>query len=542
MDFHRVLLIVALTFTVVQWTACAIVTTPDGRIQGITMESRRNKTFHAFLKIPFAKPPIGELRFADPQPHEPWTEVLDGSEYGPACSQPAGLIPAGNIGEDCLHLNVFTENLPQNGSDYKPVIVYIHGGGFELGSAIISSPIVMMDRDIVFVTINYRMGIFGFIATGTEAAPGNAGLKDQIRALEWTKRNIEAFGGDSERITIWGMSAGAFSVTAMMASPLSSGLFHRVIAMSGTITSHRNLTSDSLETITELAVSLNCENANANRIVDCLRNKTEEELIFAQVSLPSEECPQLRWWPVVEKDFGQKRFLADQPTHLFKNGNFSKVPTLVGIINEEFAQLVPPILNSPLFMKELNDIFEDVAPRCFNYEEGTNISKAMSKHFRETYFPYEIIDDRSFEDLSNLFSDSIFGYPTHLFVNFASKFIDVYYYKFSYVGSHSLFLHPRNSPYSVAHGDDIHYLVPWMMFPIVGTDNPDNFLVERLLSIYENFAKNGDPNNSTDEHLSTMNWPAYDEKEAFYLDIGRHLVEKQGLYLNRYARWNVTLL
>lgn len=116
-----------------------------------------------------------------------------------------------------------------------------------MGSAIISSPIVMMDRDIVFVTINYRQGIFGFIATGTVEAPGNAAMKDQVRALEWIKRNIGAFGGDTDNITIWGMSGGAFSVTALMASPLARGLFHRAIGMSGAISSHRNLTSDIMD-------------------------------------------------------------------------------------------------------------------------------------------------------------------------------------------------------------------------------------------------------------------------------------------------------
>lgn len=142
-------------------------------------------------------------------------------------------------------------------------------------------------------------------------------------------------------------------------------------------------------------------------------------------------------------------------------------------------------------MNDLNANFADLAPKCFLYEQETEKSSAMSKSFRENYFPYEMIDSRSFEDLNHLFSDSIMGYPTHLFVNSASKFIDVYYYRFSYIGSFSLFNHPRNEPYSVAHGDDIHYLVPWTFLPAIDVNDPDNFIVERLLSIYENFARNG---------------------------------------------------
>lgn len=141
-------------------------------------------------------------------------------------------------------------------------------------------------------------------------------------------------------------------------------------------------------------------------------------------------------------------------------------------------------------MVELNERFEDVAPECFRYEEGTERSKAMSKSFRKNYFPYDVINARAFEDLNHLFSDSSMGYATHNLVNLASKFVNVYYYKFSYVGSFSLFNYPHDAPYSVSHGDDIHYLVPWA-FPIIEVDNPDNFIVERLLRIFENFANNG---------------------------------------------------
>lgn len=142
-------------------------------------------------------------------------------------------------------------------------------------------------------------------------------------------------------------------------------------------------------------------------------------------------------------------------------------------------------------MVDLNERFADVAPGCFIYEDGTNKSKAMSEQLKETYFPYEIIDARSFEDLGHLVSDSVIGYPVHLFVNLASAFIDVYYYSFSFVGSFSLFNYPRDLPYAVAHGDDIHYLIPWPMFPVIQVDSPDNFVVERLLSMYDNFARNG---------------------------------------------------
>lgn len=358
MDLKCLSLFASVILLFVGWTICDIVTTSDGKIEGTTMESRRSVTFHAFLKIPFAKPPIGDLRFKDPLPNDPWTGVLNGTEYGPACSQPEGLIRAIDIAEDCLHLNIFTENLPVNESDLKPVIVFIHGGKFEIGSAIISSPRVMMDRNIVFVTINYRMGPFGFLATGTEEAPGNAGMKDQVRALEWIKRNIVAFGGDTNRITVWGISAGAISVTALMASPMARGLFHRAIGMSGTITSQRNLTNDLMHTVGILASRLGCENERPDEIVKCLRNRTQDEITSAQSILPN-LCNSLpiviHWWPVVEPDFGQDRFLEDQPTYLFEIGNFSKMPTLIGIISDEL--FVPGTFHLQIQIKQFIIIF-----------------------------------------------------------------------------------------------------------------------------------------------------------------------------------------
>lgn len=138
-------------------------------------------------------------------------------------------------------------------------------------------------------------------------------------------------------------------------------------------------------------------------------------------------------------------------------------------------------------MKELNENFESVGPKCFIFDEN----RKMSDVLRETYFPYEVIDRRSFEDIGHLFSDSILGFPIHLFVNLTSKFIDVFYYKFSFSGSFSVFNYPSIYPYSVSHSDDSHYLVPYEHIPMIGIHNADNFIVERLLSIYENFARNG---------------------------------------------------
>lgn len=255
---------------VIKAAFAAIVDVEEGRIEGTQLISRLGVSYDAFLGIPYAEPPLNDLRFQPPQAVKPWDGVLNATEYGPFCIQKSmGGSSQNPSAEDCLQLNVFTKNL--GNSELKPTIVFIHGGAWEIGSAVDSNPIMMMDRDVVFVTINYRLGAFGFLATGTKDAFGNMALKDQTLALKWVKKNIEKFGGDSGKITIAGFSAGAHSVTAQIVSPVAKDLFHRAIAMSGGITWKSKIPTDYLATAKKLAEKLQCEVDDVERMVKCLK-------------------------------------------------------------------------------------------------------------------------------------------------------------------------------------------------------------------------------------------------------------------------------
>lgn len=251
-------------------TTCQIVETENGLIEGRQVVSRSGVSFSGFFGIPFAEPPIGELRFLVPVPKKPWDGVLNCTVFGPMCMQ----LGAGVFGsEDCLHLNVFTKNLPSNGtSERKPVIAFIHGGGFTAGTAMNHGPEYLMDRDIVLVTIQYRLGAFGFMALETPDIPGNQGLKDQNLALKWIQANIHHFGGDRDRVTISGLSAGSLSVTAHMVSPMSQGLFHNVIGMSGSIASQMRPVSNNIAFVKEIATRVNCTVETIDSMIDCLAN------------------------------------------------------------------------------------------------------------------------------------------------------------------------------------------------------------------------------------------------------------------------------
>ena len=247
----------------------AVISTPQGPVQGVTTD---DPAIFNFKGLPFAAPPVGDLRWAAPQAPQVWTETRAADTFGNRCMQPEdveggffhrlieghGLSGIKNflikravaaqkpspMSEDCLYLNVRTGNL--NGETKQPVMVWIHGGGHQFGSGDFSyyQANGLVQKGVVLVTINYRLGAFGYMAHPVLSADdpngvsGNYGTLDQIAALDWVQQNISAYGGDPDNVTIFGESAGAWSVTEMMASPLAAGKFNKAIGQSGASTYH----------------------------------------------------------------------------------------------------------------------------------------------------------------------------------------------------------------------------------------------------------------------------------------------------------------
>ncbi len=204
------------------------------------MTSRHGRNISAYRSIPYAKPPIGNLRFKKPELtlENAWQGVKDGSLKIPSCIQPSrGLSLLSKIKgtEDCLYLNVYVPQVSKVPSQGFPVMVWIHGGGFLSGDGSdgFYGPSNLLDKDIILVTLNYRLGIFGFLTAGNEEMPGNLGLWDQLGALKWVQKNIKAFDGNPEKVTIFGESAGGWSVSYQMASKQSKNLYSAAIVQSG---------------------------------------------------------------------------------------------------------------------------------------------------------------------------------------------------------------------------------------------------------------------------------------------------------------------
>lgn len=307
--------------------------TPVGQMKGVEMKSQRGYTINAFRGIPYTEPPIGPLRFKDPVPKSKWSGILDATNDGPSCPQYERLFKNLNQSEDCLILNVYSRNLNGN----APVMFYIYGGGnlFGTSNSETLGPRYLLNEEVVLVTSNYRIGVFGLASTGTADATGNYIYKDHVMALKWVRDNIKSFGGDPNSVTIFGHSSGSMSVTALLVSPMARGLFHRAIGMGASTTSTHYI--DNKFWTMKMADDVGC--GSETNVIECLRNVPWECLRDAASKWEEGTLLHLKFGFEVETDFGQERFLTAHPNEYFGNGDFARVPIMAGITKNEFECL-----------------------------------------------------------------------------------------------------------------------------------------------------------------------------------------------------------
>ncbi|BFZ04972.1 hypothetical protein BsWGS_08011 [Bradybaena similaris] len=281
--------------------------------------------------MPYAIPPLGDLRFQPPKPAVSWTGVKDAVSKSAICPQFTWEDLTSVRSEDCLYLNVFSPDV----SASLPVLVWIHGGGYRTGSAFNDGDgATMVPQGVVAVTINYRLGPIGFLSTEDDIMPGNYGMLDQVLALKWVQKYISAFGGDPKQVTIGGESAGSFSVSLLIFSPLANGLYKRAIMESGSA-----LTLGAIERIgskgkvrdstLRSAARVGCNRTTSAEVMQCLKSVDIDHLMNATQDAP--------FLPRIESKFG---FLPDSPFNLLKNGNFNKVDTLQGTNSGEVSATV----------------------------------------------------------------------------------------------------------------------------------------------------------------------------------------------------------
>jgi para-nitrobenzyl esterase len=347
------------------------VTIGDGPLEG-----KYEAKAHHFLGIPYAKPPLADLRWKLPVKPEKWTAARDATQFGKRCAQLASavLMNPASMDEDCLYLNVWSPELKP--AKPLPVMFWIHGGGNQNGSASELVPYAnegyfydgknLAAKGVVVVTFNYRLGAFGFfahpsIATEAGGAAGNQGLYDQAAALQWVKDNIAKFGGDPGKVTIFGESAGSLDVCFHMASPKTRGLFHGAISESGGCTTkQKSVTDGQAESGMRLQAALSCNDAA------CLRGKTVADILNVPAGATAPA-----YTPVVE---GANGFISDQPRTLFDSGNIAKVPYILGSNEDEgtLFTLATAVPDEAAFNAELMKAFpgSDPAPILAGYPQA----------------------------------------------------------------------------------------------------------------------------------------------------------------------------
>ena len=327
----------------------AIAETTAGKIEGTEEDG-----LCVFRGVPYAAPPLGELRFRAPQPPEPWDGVRATQSFSPIAPQVSNPVledllptpdPPQPQSEDCLYLNVWTPGL----DGARPVMVWIHGGAFTIGSGseqYYDGANLAARGDVVIVTINYRLGAFGFVNLPA-LGETNFGMRDQIAALKWVQDNVANFGGDPGNVTIFGESAGGMSVGSLMASPEAAGLFHKAIPQSGA--AHNALTMEETEaTGRKFAEHLGI----APDDVDALRAASTADVLAASVAVDpiasgdmsdaASPTPQMPFQPVIDG-----AFLSKLPIEHIREGSADGVATLVGSLDEEMKMIIAAVPQDP---------------------------------------------------------------------------------------------------------------------------------------------------------------------------------------------------
>lgn len=489
-----------------------VVETTQGPVQGSTVWSIQGaRAVDAFTAIPYAKPPLGPLRFQNPIPAPAWTpRVLDATKKAPACVQfaPANPIPewvakGGYQSEDCLYLNVWT---PQDRDKHrrKDVLVWIHGGGLNFGSSsmdLYDGAILAALGNVVVVSMNYRLGALGFLSFGDNYdAPGNQGLMDQVLALHWVKENIVHFGGDPDRITLFGESAGAWAIGWHILSPIASPLFSRAIIQSGGV--YVKFLTDSAETASAkahlLARQLSCWSENATEVLSCMRDKPAREISLWE-SVVCQKIP-LCFIP----RYGNF-YLPVSPLDASDQGLFEPKDILTGSVENE------------------GSIFASLANwEQFPTRNAVDVTKSDMLFFflktfyflppaliREIYDMY--VEDVSEHDYSTLraqlghaVGDGFMLCPTVLFGEKLSlRNSRVYYYSLQHKPSSAVSMDPW---LGLTHFQDIQYIfgLPFRIPPVKAYSDMDVRYSERLINTWTTFAKTGKP-----PMMGNQTWPSF---------------------------------
>ncbi|XP_059118572.1 acylcarnitine hydrolase-like isoform X1 [Peromyscus eremicus] len=513
-------------------SAIPIRTTHTGQVQGSLVHlNDTTEDVYTFLGIPFAKPPLGKLRFSPPESPEPWSGVRDGTTYPARCLQNSETVNVESQGmnssmapistsEDCLYLNIYTPAHANEGSNL-PVMVWIHGGALVMGMASIhDGSMLAAIEDVVVVTVQYRLGILGFFSTGDEHARGNWGYLDQVAALHWVQKNIAHFGGNPDQVTIFGESAGGTSVSSHVVSPMSQGLFHRAIMESGVALMPDLISNTSEAVYTMVANSSGCEAVDSETLVHCLRNKSEEEILA--INKVFKMIP-----AVVDGEF-----LPRHPQELLASVDFHPVPSIIGVNNDEYGWLLPMILGSDQTIKDitretLQAVLKSTATQMMLPPECSDL--LMEEYMGDTE------DTQTLQiQFKEMMGDFLFIIPALQVANFQRSHTPVYFYEFCH--EVNFFKDVRPPHVKADHGDEVPFVFGSFYWGVkLDLTEEEELLSRRMMKYWANFARHGNPNSKDLPY-----WPVFDHDEQ-YLQLDIQPTVGQALKARRLQFWTKTL-
>ncbi|XP_008837357.1 pyrethroid hydrolase Ces2e-like isoform X2 [Nannospalax galili] len=517
-----------------QDSSSPIRTTYTGQVQGSLIHMKGiDVGVHSFLGIPFAKPPLGPLRFAPPEPPEPWNGVRDGTSHPAICLQD---ITAMNtqalkllnltlspipMSEDCLYLSIYTPVYAHEGSNL-PVMVWIHGGALVIGMAsLYDGSMLAAIEDVVVVTIQYRLGVLGFFSTGDQHARGNWGYLDQVAALRWVQQNIAHFGGNPNRVTIFGESAGGTSVSSHVVSPLSQGLFHGAIMQSG-VALLPSLISNSSEEVYKMVANLSgCEQGvNSEALVGCLRGKNEEEILAINKAFK------------IIPGIVDGIFLPRHPKELLASANLHPVPSIIGVNNDEYGWIIPSSISTADSWKKMDR--QTVQAVLQRRSERMRWPPVFSDLLIEEYMG-DTEDPQILQaQFQEMMADFIFVIPALQVARFQRSYAPVYFYEFQH--RPNFFKDTKPPQVKADHGDEILFIFrSFLGGTQIDLTEEEELLSRRMMKYWANFAQHGNPNGEGLPH-----WPVFDQDEQ-YLQLDIQIAVGGALKACRMQFWTKTL-
>ncbi|CAL8114282.1 unnamed protein product [Orchesella dallaii] len=504
-----------------------IVETKIGTLEGYFMKVVNGREVYAFDGIKYAEKPE---RFRSPVPKRPWRGVRQAKKPGHLCVQMHGAKLNRVLGhEDCLTLNIYTPQIPVQ--DYNPnmsTVIWFHGGSFIFGAGSEYGPAYLLQKDVILVTVNYRLGVLGFLSTGDEENPGNWGLKDQALAIKWVVDNISRFGGNPKSITLMGQSAGAVTVHLHMMSNMTKHLFQRAVGMSGSAfvgwavhTPHQ-----ARKWAEKLARFMRCPTSRGTKVMmNCFRTRDPNFLTANLYNLYDIIAfPPVLLRPVIEPDL-PGAFLTLSPKEAYEQNQVAKIPFIASNTREEADFIRIFLTGFGIFRLWLRH-WEVLGPTMLDYRRITDNTTAVTHAIADFYFNgHETKDIAKIkgQELSRVGTDRYFNTGNRKTLEYHSKIAPTYSYIFGYKnpkGFANLF-GMDHKEYGVSHSEDVSFIYNSSTYWESFDDHNGSLDISKLVvSLFTNFISTGEPLYTSENGTEHRIWePVKDPSNPMFLQI-----------------------